>query len=570
MSQRLVRYRGWLGLLVALVAVTASVTTLRNIYAQDDIGIVIDDTRLHSPVTWHKLLNETYWPPPYPRDLYRPLTSLLIGAEFWVNEGNPITYKVMQMTLYAAAAIAVFALALRLLPPWGALAAGILFAIHPVHVEAVALAVNQAEVIGGLLAAAAVAWYVGRRRSGPLTPREQAGLAGVTFIAAHFKESGVMLPVLLFATEAFLRTDTWRERIRPVFSLVVWQTLAVALVLWSRSRIEFENVRGTFVAEAFDGLDLWERFLTMLSIVPEWLRLLLWPATLSADYGPRTILPAFTWGTAQTLGLVILLLVAVLAWRVRRTLPVATFGIVWCAAGIFPVSNVIIPTGIPLAERTLFLPSIGAMLAVAAVMVRIPELFPSRRQVLQWGTALVIAVVAVLGISRSQSRHTIWRDSNRMWGQTVIDVPDSYRAYVAFGSLLMRAGYEDAAIDAYARSVELWDQVSGPMWQLAEWLRNLDRCEAAIPYYRRTVELSDFVAARASMVSCLMWLGDYAEAKAYALPAVGTDGYSGIFRVWVRTADSAIRVGAPPRTVRFPPGYDHLFGTSETAVRASR
>jgi hypothetical protein len=157
-----------------------------------------------------------------------------------------------------------------------------------------------------------------------------------------------------------------------------------------------------------------------------------------------------------------------------------------------------------------------------------------------------------------------------MWGQTVIDVPDSYRAHVALGSLLMRAGYEEAAINAYARSVELWDQVSGPMWQLAEWLRNLDRCEAAVPYYRRTVELSDFVPARASLVSCLVWLGDYRTAKAYALPATGTDGYNGIFRVWVRTADSALRVGAPPRTVRFPAGHDHLFGSSATAVRARR
>ncbi len=570
MLDRVVRHRGWFGLLVALVAVTASVTTLRNSYAQDDFGIVIDDERLHSPVTWHRILSETYWPPPYPRDLYRPLTSLLIGAEFWVNGGNPRTFKAMQLTLYAAAAIAVFALALRVLPPGGALAAGLLFAIHPVHVEAVALAVNQAEVLVGLLSAAAVAWYIGRRRSGPLTAREHAGLAGVTLIAAHVKESGVMLPVLLFAADVLLRRDAWRARIRPLVSLVVWQTLAVTLVVASRSRIEFENVRGTFVAEAFDGLDLYERFLTMLSIVPEWFRLLLWPATLSADYGPRTILPAFAWGTDQTLGLVILLLVALLAWRVRRTLPVATFGIAWCAIGIFPVSNVLIPTGIPLAERTLFLPSIGAMLAVAAVLVRIPELFPARRRT---GFALVTAlvlVVSVLGVSRSQSRHRIWRDSNRMWGQTVIDVPDSYRARVAFGSLLMRAGYEDAAIASYAQSVELWDQVSGPMWQLAEWLRNLDQCEAAVPYYRRTVELSDFAPARASLVSCLVWLGRYQDAKAYALPATGTDGYSGIFRIWLRTADSALRVGAPPRTVRFPKGHDYLFGTSNTATRAQR
>ena len=44
--------------------------------------------------------------------------------------------------LTSASAIAVLILALQLLPFWGAVVAALFFAVHPVHVEAVALAVT--------------------------------------------------------------------------------------------------------------------------------------------------------------------------------------------------------------------------------------------------------------------------------------------------------------------------------------------------------------------------------------------------------------------------------------------
>ena len=45
-------------------------------------------------------------------------------------------------------------------------------------------------------------------------------------------------------------------------------------------------------------------------------------------------------------------------------------GIAWTAVALLPVSNLILPTGILLAERTLYLASVGAMLAVAGLSER--------------------------------------------------------------------------------------------------------------------------------------------------------------------------------------------------------
>ena len=66
-----------------------------------------------------------------------------------------------------------------------------------------------------------------------------------------------MIPGLLFALEiTVLRLPAWRERIPIIRALVLWQTLAVAITVALRSRIQFGATSGTFVAEAFDGLPI--------------------------------------------------------------------------------------------------------------------------------------------------------------------------------------------------------------------------------------------------------------------------------------------------------------------------
>jgi hypothetical protein len=566
MDKVIIRRRWLFGTLIALIALVTSINALRTTWAQDDIPLLLDDERVSNPERWDEYLNEAYWPAPLQRDLYRPVSSLLFGVEWQMGNGYPQAFRVTQLTLYIACCIIVFALLLRLLTPWAALVTALFFTVHPVHVEAVAVAVNQSEVLVGALSAAAVAWYLGRRRSGPLGPAGHLFLAGITLVASHVKESGIMVPAILFAALVILGRTPWQQRKDEAISLIVWQSLAVVIVMALRSRIEFETASGTFVTEAFDNQPVWGRFMTMLRIVPEWMRLLLWPATLSSDYSPGLIIPATSWGLDQTLGLTILLLVIVLAWRLRTTTPVASFGIAWCAAGLFPVHNVLVPTGIALAERTLFLPSIGALIAVGAVLERVPKLFATRPVLGRRLLAAGCAIIVVLGMSRSISRHRVWRNNYQLWGQTVIDNPDGYRPRMALGSLLQNLGHRERAVVLYQQAIALWDRHWGADFQLATWYRTSGDCTSAVRHYRRVLELKEVEAARAAMVACLVFLGEYAQAKEAATLGFAGNRYGQIQLVWYRTADAALKRGAPPGSVRFPVEYAHLL-TNEDDLR---
>ena len=354
---------------VALLAIGASAPSLPNVFVQDDIPVVLKNQDNHTISTPWTAFTRPYWPKPFSPDLYRPLMSVGLATQWVAGGGSPVVFRVTSILLYVASAVAFFWLAAMLLPVEAAWVAAALFAVHPVHVEAVAVAVNQGELIVGLIATLWVGMYIGARRRGDLGVRSSIGFVATYLVACFFKENAVILPGLLIAAEmTVIRDDRpFMSRVAAVRPLVL-ALAATGLAFLSVRSAVLDNVVGSFTAEGLQGLSAGQRALTMLGVVPEWLRLFAWPAHLQADYSPQEITGALAWGTAQTLGLFILASAVIGALAARRTAPVATFGIIWVAIALFPVSNVLVPTGIVLAERTLYLASVGFLLIVGALL----------------------------------------------------------------------------------------------------------------------------------------------------------------------------------------------------------
>src|SRR3989475_3193801 len=86
--------------------------------------------------------------------MYRPLTIAAFALDRAVD--GAAWLHAVNLAWHAAASVAVAALARRLTNNAGALAAGLLFAVHPVHVEAVANVVGRAESMAALFAVLAV------------------------------------------------------------------------------------------------------------------------------------------------------------------------------------------------------------------------------------------------------------------------------------------------------------------------------------------------------------------------------------------------------------------------------
>ena len=543
------------------LSIVSTITSIGNQFVQDDRPIISENALVHSLRIW-PLFVQAYWPAPYPRELYRPLTSTLFAMEWVSGGGRPVAFRMVSILLALAATVAIFGLARRVLTPGAAWLAAALFAVHPVHVEAVAVAVNQSELVVGALLALMVTAYIDQRRSGAAASLQWITLIAFGYLAAAlFKEHALLLPALMIAAELTVIDDRrpWRERIsalRPFFLVLI--LVAVSFLAIRNAALE-GDIKGSFTAEALGGLGFGRRALTMLGVVPEWVRLLVWPAHLQADYSPGEIVAATHWGMTQTLGALALIATIALAWLCRKAQPTITFGILWTGVALSLVSNMIISTGIVLAERTLFLATGGVVIAAAGPLWSLGSALYRRGSLGRIAAVCALMALLGLGAARSAARQRVWHDLVTLWNQTVIDAPDSYRAQQAFGSVLFELKSEREAVGHYLRAIALYPKAWPLLLDYADKLRERGHCDAALRYYRMVLELTPQQSGpRASEVACLIYTGDYAKASREARIGGGYGIQTGTFGLYGHIADSALKADAPIGSVVLPPPIDSL------------
>jgi hypothetical protein len=114
-----------------------------------------------------------------------------------------------------------------------------------------------------------------------------------------------------------------------------------------------------------------------------------------------------------------------------------SFGIAFTCLALLPSSNFLLPAGIVVAERTMFLASAGAMLFVGALAVALREqLHATPAWVRAWRFGAPVTCAALLGVGgmRSWNRTRVWHDNETLFRQAIVDSPRSYRAYFLLGS----------------------------------------------------------------------------------------------------------------------------------------
>lgn len=544
---------------VVLVAILACIAGIGNEFVQDDVPILAEDFRLHDVTQWPRLFVEPYWPPPRDPDLYRPLTSLVLSLQFIAGGGSPVAVRVVSYLLYALACVAVWRLVRRLIrDDRAAFAAALVFAAHPVHVEATALGVGQAELLVTLFTVLGVERYLRMRALGQSGLRSWTVLAALYVAAALSKEQGLVFPLFLLACElvgAPAATGDMKAKgpsalkSRNMLGGYGMLLLIGAALFGLRSAILGSPASSRMVAEQLMGQDFAGRLPTVLQAIPEYVRLLFWPAHLRLDYSPQEFVASGTIGTAETLGIAVVLAVGAAGWFARHRMPGLTFGILWTALAIGPVSNLFLPTGILIAERTMFLPSVGVVIGLASVFATLSRRHYPVYVARAAGAALVVLVAA--GIVRSALRHGTWRSNDSLTLAAVEDSPRSWRATLNHANLLFERGERVAAIAAYERAIAFATSPWQVRHEFAKRLRLLGDEDRALEQLGLSlVEQPANNEAMRDIIAVLLALGRYPEARSIVHQVIARGETSNELLQLGRLADSAIAVEAPPGTIR--------------------
>src|SRR2546428_1339626 len=136
-------------LAVAACALVVYAGALWNTFAFDDVYIVVLNPFVREPGAWWRAFAEPYWAGNLTGTLYRPLTVASFALD-WVLDG-PVWFHAVNMLWHAGASVAVAVLARRWAGWQAGLAAGVLFAVHPLHVGAVADVVGRNQLMAARL-----------------------------------------------------------------------------------------------------------------------------------------------------------------------------------------------------------------------------------------------------------------------------------------------------------------------------------------------------------------------------------------------------------------------------------
>ncbi|MEO6878800.1 MAG: tetratricopeptide repeat protein, partial [Gemmatimonadaceae bacterium] len=240
-----------------------------------------------------------------------------------------------------------------------------------------------------------------------------------------------------------------------------------------------------------------------------------------------------------------LLLVATLALGIvlRRRRPVISFGIAFVCIVLLPSSNFIIPAGIVLAERTLFLPSVGAMLVLGGMLVVAEEWLRTRERLtppVLRTAGLLAALVILTGAIRSSQRTTVWKDNDTLFNRAVIDAPMAYRAHYMLGAWDFEMKRKRLGELEYRKALALFPYDAFLAYNLADQYRQAGMCGPALPLYEWSQSLDpNFPLGHSGYAWCLLNEDRFDDAKAQAYAAIRAGASLKSVRRLLFIADSA-------------------------------
>ncbi len=420
-------------IVVFVFAVALYLPAARYGFVQDDRAIIVSNPAAHSIGNALRAFDDPYWPRETGAGLYRPVTILSYAVDWAVSGGRAGWLHLMNALWHGLATVLFVCVIARWLPPLGAAAAGLIFAWHPVHVEAVASLVGRAEllvaagILGAVLAARRGWWLV-------------AVLCAA--VAMFSKEHGVITGVVILldqwlcphplAPSPFGRGGTVGR-----YPGGLWIALGIVTAGFVAAWLAVGWVGENDAAAVFYGRGTWGRLAIALPAVLRAAWVLVWPASLSADYGPQVIPARAGFSLAALLGFCVVLFVPALALWCRRRAPAISFAAGLATLSYVPTANLFFPSGVALAERNLYL-----AVALPAVLVGLAGTWlATRRGARQAAVATAILVVAAG--ARSLARLPAWEDNRSQLLTLLADHPESYRAHASAAAVL--AGLHDTA-----------------------------------------------------------------------------------------------------------------------------
>ncbi|MEO1514450.1 MAG: tetratricopeptide repeat protein [Bacteroidota bacterium] len=469
---------------------------------------------------------------------YRPMTLILFAIEWelsarpllnsdgsqrrdaqgqGIKEGNPAVGHFVNVLLFGLTGLCVYWLLLALLTGSGkesyayfvAIAAALLFVAHPIHTEAVANIKGRDEIVSllGSLGAACLILRAFRTKQ-----IQWSLLAGVVFfVGLMAKENAItFLAIVPLMYYFFTKADfgTIARQVIPFAAAAVAFLFIRFSIISSFGEPSNELMNNPFLkleGSQYVPFSAAEQFATVLYTIGKYFQLLVFPHPLTHDYYPRHV-DLMTLGDWQVWlsALAFLGLIAFSFWEMVKKNHLAFAGLFFLLTFSI-VSNLLFPIGTNMAERLVFMPSVGFCMAVAILLYRL-ALWQAKSDSLKSFQQLnipfaILGVVLLLMSIKTINRNAAWESNYTLFTTDIATSPNSAKLRNAVGGELSVRSLEveneaqrkqmlTEAVGHLNEAVRIHPGYKEAYLQLGNCYNYLEQFDKAIQYYQQVLKMN--------------------------------------------------------------------------------
>ncbi len=459
-------------------------------------------------------------------NFYRPLQIALYVIVFQFFGLSSVAFHALNILLHVINVILVYKFGRKLnFNPTVVLIVSLLWAVHPVHVEAVTYMSATADTLfATFMLLGLLAW-------GPSW--KQRGLTLLCYILCVLaKEPGIIFPALLMSVIAFQAKREDRLKVKTYLS--TWHLWAFA-ALYMYLRTNVLNFQDTFhiyrTVDAYSQ-NIHIRFFTFTTLIPRYFTLLLVPFGLHMERYDIAFSDLIDyrvlWGVAWFSLCVWLAFIGVTgkpgSWQ-EKFKPLG-WGAAWFIVAYFPCSGILISANALFLEHWMYVPSIGLFLGIAQTIANFFR-FDGEKQLL--GIALLLAYGGFL-ITTTLIQNNVWNDPITFYTHILKYEDGVARLHNNLGMAYQQQGDNRKAEIHYRKAIEVWDVYAQTHHNYGKMLLEEGKVDDAIAQFKRAVEIDPnfFRSVNALVVAYYIrkdkknfdyWKDYYYKHKPFALPA---------------------------------------------------
>lgn len=364
-------------------------------------------------------------------DVNRPMMVISLILDFSIWKLNPMGYHLTNIIIHAAnSVILLYLLSLILTANRTPFVSAMIFAVHPIHIQAVNAINFREDLLVTLFSLISLVFFV----KGFAGSKKNFLLSLSFYVPALLsKETGLILPVIYM-----LYIRIWMPRDVPRWFFPSAFFITMTYLMFFIYIRQFSG--GTVVTQ----WTLVERLYGSSVIFGRYLWLHLFPIGLTACYDEKFM---FTFAFKNILSSsIMLILLTWLAYRLIGRPNHKYFFVGWFFIAMIPVTN-IIPILNPIAERYLYLPSIGL---ITYISMEASELLEKNKKI-GW-TILLVLIVFFSALTINGNK--VWRDNYSLWSDVIKKAPEDSIAHSQLGSFYVEKKLFNRAYTEYQAALK--------------------------------------------------------------------------------------------------------------------